>query len=125
MLVLQEMRERGISPPEGRIGQMAHAAALHGEVRLAVDLLTEEEGKYGGVVELQAWVDVLRCSAERYYVSTFFHKSILHLAYFESNTSSKALKSAGSELLELAISRQNWVSARLCWIRRRGIIAPI
>jgi hypothetical protein len=68
-LLLYEIRARGTELPVGRAGQIISIAAEHGLVRLALDLARHEEGEYGSDLETQVWVDILRTSADRYFVS--------------------------------------------------------
>lgn len=69
VLMLYEIRTKGIELPAGRAGQIISIAAEQGLVRLALDLAEQEEGEHGNDLETQVWVDILRTSAERYFVS--------------------------------------------------------
>ena len=69
ILMLYEMRSRGTELPTGRAGQIISITTEYGLVRLALDLARQEEGEYGNDLETQVWVDILRTSADRYFVS--------------------------------------------------------
>jgi len=69
ILMLYEMRARGSDLPVGRAGQIISIATEHGLVRLALDLAKLEEAEFQRDLETSVWVDILRASADRCFVS--------------------------------------------------------
>jgi hypothetical protein len=55
--------------PIGRAGQIIAAACEHGMVRLALDMARREEENFQYDLETQVWVDILRSSSDKHFVS--------------------------------------------------------
>jgi hypothetical protein len=71
VLLLFEIRARGAEFPSYKAGQIISIAAEQGLVRLALDLATLEETQFQTDLETHVWVDILRASADRYFVRWF------------------------------------------------------